>query len=441
LSASAPLAEQTKEPGQKLGFFMCVALIMGNMIGSGVFLLPASLAPFGWNAVAGWVLTIGGALALAFVLAQLTKALPNAGGPTGFVAKAFGPVPSFLIGWVYWVSIWLAVVTIAVAAVSYLSSFLPVIGTTPLLPAVLAVGLLWLVTIINLRGVRAAGGFQLITVLLKLMPLIVVIVIAALLLAQGRANLAPFPAEGLKLSAINASVALTLWALLGFESASMAVAKADNPEVTVPRATMVGTALTGILYLFVCSAIALMLPQDVASASPAPFATFVERTWGGGPAELIALFAAISCIGALNGWVLMQGELPRSMAVQGLLPQWLARTNADGTPVRAILLSSTIASVFVLINASKSMKALFEFLLLLSTSTTLWLYLAVALAALKLRVAMPVAVVGAVYSVWTLWGAGVEASVLSFVLMAAGLPLYYWVRRGAAIDPQSPVLR
>jgi APA family basic amino acid/polyamine antiporter len=112
-----------------------------------------------------------------------------------------------------------------------------------------------------------------------------------------------------------------------------------------------------------------------------------------------------------------------------LLPAALAKTNADGTPVLAILLSSIIASVFVLMNASKGMKALFEYLLLLSTSATLWLYLACALAALKLRVAMPVAAVGAVYALYTLWGAGIAASGLSFVLMASGLPLYWWVRK------------
>jgi basic amino acid/polyamine antiporter, APA family len=417
------------KPGQKLGFFMCIALVMGNMIGSGVFLLPASLAPFGWNAVAAWVLTIGGALALAFVLAQLTKKLPQAGGPTGFVAEAFGAVPSFLIGWIYWVSIWTAVVTIAVAAVSYLSSFYPAIAAAPYLPAILAVALLWAVTFVNLMGVRSAGVFQVVTVALKLIPIIVVIMIAAFLLISGTATVRPLPQQGLNLGAVNAAVALTLWALLGFESASLAADKVEDPERTVPRATLVGTAITGILYLFVCSAIALMLPEAEASASAAPFATFVARNWGAGPAQFIALFAAISCIGALNGWVLMQGELPRSMAVQGLLPAALAKTNADGTPVRAILLSSAIASVFVLMNASKGMKALFEYLLLLSTSASLWLYLACALAALKLRVAVPVAVIGAVYALWTLWGAGVAASGLSFVLMASGLPLYWWTRQ------------
>jgi basic amino acid/polyamine antiporter, APA family len=411
---------------------MCVALVMGNMIGSGVFLLPASLAPFGWNAVAGWVLTIAGAMMLAFVIARLTVALPDAIGPMGFVERAFGRTPSFMIGWSYWVSIWTTVATIAVAAISYLSSFVPAIGATPFLPAVLAIGLVWGVTLINLISVRAAGGFQVMTVIIKLIPLVVVVVLAALLLMQGEGQVRPFPEEGLNISAVSASVALTLWALLGFESASIAEGQVENPAATVPRATLVGTAITGLLYLFVCSAIALMLPEAVASTSPAPFATFVELNWSPGPAKFVALFAAISCIGALNGWVLMQGELPRAMAAQGLLPQWFDALDARGTPRRALLLSSVIATVFVMLNASKSMKAMFEFLLLLATSATLWLYLACALAAIRLKIVVPVAILGAAYALWTLWGAGIVASGLSFILMASGLPLWLWVRRGAA---------
>ncbi len=429
---------QAKKPGQKLGFFMCVALVMGNMIGSGVFLLPASLAPFGWNAVTAWAITITGAMTLAFVLARLTVTLPGKSGPVGFVSEAFGPIAGFFIGWIYWVSIWTAVVTIAVAGVSYLSSFYPAIAAMPYLPAVLAVGLLWTVTVVNLMGVRSAGAFQVLTVGLKLIPIFVVIVIAAVLLARGGGDVRPFPSAGLNLSSTHAAVALTLWALLGFESASLAADRVHDPLRTIPRATLLGTALTGILYLFVCSAIALMLPEHVASTASAPFAAFVERYWAPGPAQLVALFAAISCLGALNGWVLMQGELPRTMANQGLLPAVLARTNADGTPVAAILMSSIIASIFVLMNASKGLQALFEYLLLLSTSATLWLYLACALAALRLRIAAPISALGAAYALYTLWGAGVEASGLSLLLMVAGWPVYWWARRSnRPINPRS----
>ncbi|MEQ1548420.1 MAG: amino acid permease [Chakrabartia sp.] len=425
-----------QKPSQKLGFWMCVALVMGNMIGSGVFLLPASLAPFGWNAVIGWAITIAGALALAWVLARLTLSFPNAGGPVGFVNQAFGRTPSFLVGFSYWVSIWTANVTIAVAAISYLGVFIPALGQYG---AFATIALIWTITAINLRGARAAGGFQVVTLLIKLVPLITVVALIAIVLGrEGGAAIAPFPSEGLSLPAVSGSAILTLWALLGFESASVAADKVEDPARTIPRATMVGTFATGILYLIVCSGIALMLPASAVEHSDAPFSVFVETFWAREPALLVAAFAAISAIGALNGWCLMQGELPAAMARRGLLPTWLAGENANGTPARALIISSMLASGFVLINSSKSTGDLFTFMATISTSATLWLYLACAAAALRLKVAVPVAVLGMGYALWTLWGAGISVSAMTLILMAAGLPLYWWTIRSAAPAQTAP---
>lgn len=429
------MSQTTERPGHKLGLFAAIALVMGNMIGSGVFLLPASLAPFGWNAVAGWIVTTAGTLVLAWVLAALTRARPGASDPAGFVTEAFGEIPAFLVGWVYWVSVWTAVVSIAVAAVSYLSAFIPAIGATPMAPALCAIALVWAMTLVNLRGVRAAGQFQIVTVLLKLVPLVAVIVIAALVLGTGKGEIRPLVMSELNGTDLRGAAALTLFALLGFECASIAAARVENPAVNVPRATMWGTGLTGVLYLLVCSAIALMLPEAVAATSPAPFATFVERYWSPGPAALVTLFAIVSCVGAINGWVLLQGELPRAMAERGTLPHWFAATDRHGTPRRALLVSSMIATLCLLFNASKDMQGIYEFVLLLSTSAALWLYLACALAAWKMKVAREAALVGAAYALWTLWGAGVEASGWSLVLMAAGVPLFLWARRGGRPSP------
>ena len=224
-----------EKPGQKLGFLMSVALVMGNMIGSGVFLLPQGLAPFGWNAIAGWVVTIAGALCLAHVLARLTAAHDRAIGPAELVEQSFGPLAGFLIGFAFWVSVWTGCVTIAVGAVSYMASFWPVIGAHPSLAAL---GVIWAMTAINLLGVRSAGSFQMITTLLKLTPLIVVAVLIGVVLArEGTAPVAPFPAQGLSLPSVNAAAALTLWAMVGFEAACAASHKIENPQRNVPRAT------------------------------------------------------------------------------------------------------------------------------------------------------------------------------------------------------------
>jgi APA family basic amino acid/polyamine antiporter len=424
------MTQKSSQLGRKLGLPMCVAIVMGNMIGSGIFLLPASLAPFGWNGVAGWAVSITGALLLAFVLARLTKHLPEADGPVGFVEVAFGKLPAFFIGWSYWVSIWTAMVTIAVAAVSYLSIFIPAFETHS---AIVTTALIWFVTFINSFGARSAGHFQMVTLLVKIIPLVAVIgVIIATLAERGLVVVQPPSQAGLTLSAINGSAMLALWALLGFESASLVANKVENPAHTIPHATMIGTLLTGLLYLFVCTFIVLMLPVEKLSQAVAPFELFIATFWAREPAMLIAGFAAVSAIGALNGWCLMQAELPAAMARRGILPAFLAWESRRMVPVRALIISSSIASLFVLLNSSKSMGDLFTLMATLSTSATLWLYLVCAASALKFRIVFTSALSAFIYAVWTLWGADPKISAMSIVLMVSGLPIYYWTQKSRA---------
>lgn len=407
---------------------MATALVVGSMVGSGVFLLPAQLAPFGWNSVAAWVITIGGALTLAVVIATLSRRSPNRGGPIGIVAHSFGPLAATLIGWSTWVSYWTASATVAIAAVSYLSVFVPALATNRAFAAGATVALIWLLTLLNLRGARTVGGFQLATTIIKLMPLFAVVIILAWLGGRGTLPIAPFPVEGLNMAAITTSATLTLWALVGFESVGLCSDKVDRPEINVGRATIFGTAVTGLIYVIVCSGLLLTLPPDTLAASNAPFALFIETYWSREAALAIAAFAAISAIGALNGFVLIQGEIPLSMSRTNLLPAWFGHTDRAGTPVRMLIVSSILASALVLFNSSKSLGSLFTFMALLSTSATLWLYLALALAALRSKLVVVIAAIGGIYALWALWGAGVEASSLSLALMLTALPIYAWMR-------------
>jgi basic amino acid/polyamine antiporter, APA family len=419
--------------GRKLGPWMCLALVIGNMIGSGVFLLPASLAPFGWNSVFGWLFTIAGVLTIVAVLGQLARALPGADGPYGYTLAAFGPRVAFLIGYSYWISVWIGNAAIATAAASYLSIFFPKFGTMPGASSVLAIALVWATTLINLRGARAAGGLQLVTTLMKLIPLFVVILMVCGLtgMSSGTA-LVPLDTSALSVTSISGAAALSLWAFVGFESASLAFANIENPDVTVPRATMIGTALTGLIYLIVCSGIVLLMPLALVSESDAPLADFVATYWGVGPSLLIAMFAAISATGALNGMTLIQGAVPLSLARTGGFPKYFGVTNAEGTPVRALVGSSVLTTILVLMNSAQSMGSAFAFMALLATSVTLFLYFGVAVAAIKLKVGGVTAFVAAAFALWTLWGAGVEPSAWSFALLLSGIPVYWLVQSASA---------
>lgn len=418
---------------------MCTALVVGNMIGSGIFLLPATLAPYGWNSIFGWVMTIGGGILLAIVFAALSRNFPKAGGPYAFTQEAFGPAAGFLVAWSYWISIWVGNAAVATGAVSYLSVFFPALTETTGLHALVTLGIIWILTAVNCRGAYLAGGVQLATTLLKVLPLFAVIALGFMIVAgDGGASIAPLKASEISLAPITAAATLTLWGLLGLESATVPAEKVKNPTRTIPRATMIGMIITGIIYLFACSAIILLQPADEVANSSAPFADFVAKYWGAGAGKWLALFAAISGFGALNGWILLQGELPYAMAKGGVFPAFFARTTARHAPVRAHVVSSLLLSGIVLLNYSKSMTEAFEFILLLSTTASLVMYLACSLAALKLKrdgrlassgILMGVAAAAAVYALWTIYGAGAEAVGWGVVLLAAGYPVFRLARR------------
>lgn len=417
------------------GIWTASALVVGSMIGSGIFLLPISIAPFGWTGLIGWIISISGVLCIAYALGRLSQALPLASGAIAVTGEALGPIPGVLVGWSYWVSCWAANAAIAIAATSYIVVFVPALNATPLTGALTSVALIWLLTLLNLGGAKAAGQFQVVTTLIKLLPLVAVIGILALLAAAGDTDMPPLPSARTALTGLTAAATLTLFPLLGFECASIAAGRVRNPGPTIMRATMIGTAVVGLIYLVVCTGIVATLPLATLQASSAPFQLFVETYWGRGPALAVAAFAAIAAIGALNAFVLLQGETPLGMARAGLLPAWFARVTRRDVPIGVHLLSSTLSSLLVLSNASKSLSGVFEFAALVTTCSSLWLYAAVCLGAISKRVAVPAAAIGLAFSVWAMWGAGVEAAGLSFGLMLTALPIYALRRRSFAEQP------
>jgi APA family basic amino acid/polyamine antiporter len=438
---------------RKLGFWMCVALVVGNMIGSGIFLLPASLAPYGMNSVIAWGATAAGALVLAFVFSGLSRAFPQVEGPYAYTRLAFGDLPAFVVAWGYWVSVWVGNAAIATGAVSYLSHLLPWIATKPGASAVVTVTFVWLFTAINVIGVRAAGGVQVATTVLKLMPLLAVAALGVYLALTADPRLvwsAP-DAPGFNMDSVTAAATLTLWAFLGFESASVAAQRVIDPERNIPRATMIGTVLTAIIYILACTAVLMVIPAKQLASSTAPFADMAKLFWGNSAGNWLALFAAISGLGALNGWILLHGELPFQMARNGLFPKIFARVSKRDTPAAALCISSVLVTILVLMNYGKSMVEIFTFMILLSTTATLALYLLCALSVLVLlrngklvatgsRAAwLAIAgVAGTLYALWTLYGAGLEAVLWGFVLLAIAIPVFYLMRMRRVVPAGQP---
>lgn len=417
------------------GLWTAAALVVGGMIGSGIFVMPAQLAPFGWTGLAAWTVAIPAAMLLAYVLAKLVAARPEATGIIAIVGEALGPVPGLLVGWSYWVSVVSVNAIIALTAVRYAATLVPVLTTSPLVTALAATTLIWMLTALNLGGAKGAGRFQVATTILKLLPLLAVVLILVGLALTGADGSEASPHLLFAPAQLTTALTLAFFPLIGFEAASLAAQRVRDPARNVLRATLYGTLLTGLLYLIICNGVIFALPPDVVAASDAPIALFVDRFWGRGASALVAAFAAIAAIGCLNGWVLMQGEVPLGMAHSGLLPAVIGRTSDRDVPTVAILASSAVASVFVLSGAVPGLTGVLTFMLQLTTAATVWLYVGACVAAIVLGVVRAAAIVGLAFAGWVLWGAGPDALMLSIALMLTALPLYWLRPRLAAPQP------
>ncbi len=421
------MTEQTEH--RPFGLWTTTALVVGGMIGAGIYVQPAQLAPYGWTGAAAWLVAIPSAMLLAYVLTKLTQARPDAAGVVEIVGDTLGPLPGVLVGWSYWIAVLSANAIIAVTAVRYAASFVPALTSSQLATALAATALVWALTWLNLGGARGAGRFQVATTALKLLPLVAVVLILIGLAFNdptrfGASEQVPFAADQ-----FTTALTLAFFPMIGFEAASLVAERVKDPARNVMRATLWGAALTGFFYVIISNGIVFALPPEQVAASDAPIAMFVETFWGRGASLIVAAFAAISAIGCLNGWVLMQGELPLGMARASLLPQILGRTNSRDVPTVAIVLASVFISLLILSGAIPGLTGMLTFMLQLTTAASVWFYAAACLAAIQLGLIRPAAWAGLGVSAWVLWGCGTEALLLSIALMLTAVPLYYFAVR------------
>lgn len=421
---------------KQIGLWTTTSLVVGNMIASGLFMLPATLAVYGGISLIGWLISGGGAICLALVYSWLSKLKPVAtGGPYAYTHEGMGDFPAFLVAWGYWISIWCTNAAIAVAFVSYLTAFIPALGNNPLLSVGTGLAAIWLLTWINTRGIKEAGIVQVVTTVLKIAPLVVITLGGLLYLNTD--HFVPFNVSTeSNLTAITSCTTLTLFAFLGLECATIPSGKVINPEVTVPKATVLGTLLTTVIYVSSTIAIMGLIPPDALHKSQAPFADAAASIWGDWARYLVAGGAVISTFGALNGWIIMQGQLPFAAARDKLFPRVFAHENKNGVPSIGIVVSSILVSVLMSMNFSRSLADTYTFIILLSTLTTLvpYLFSIIAFVMMGARknnlngTKYTVATLAFIYSMWAVMGSGQETVYWGFVLLMAGLPFYAFIR-------------
>jgi arginine:agmatine antiporter len=405
------------------------------MIGSGIFLLPATLASVGSLTVLGWIIGTLGALALALLFARLARRKPMAGGPATYAFDAFGPFWGSQSSLWYWAACLIGNVAIATAASSYLESFLGV-TLSPALSAVFTVVLLWLVTVVNLVSPRFVGQVDGPLLVVGMVPLLLAVTVgwAAFDPAQFQAS---WNVSGEPLyKALPNSLALVFWAFTGLESASVAAAVVENPERNVPIATLAGVLIAAVIYIAASIVVFGLAPAAELANSNAPFALVAAKSLGHAAGPLVAICGGLKALGTLAGWVLMTAQVSRAAADHGLLPQMFARTRQGDTPVAGLIISGLLGTAAILLTIEPTLGKQFGVLAEASTLFALLTYLGACAAALKYRVRdeIGLAVIGAAFCVFVIAWSTAQVLVATLISMAVFVLLYLPLARRKYLD-------
>ncbi|MFD8870080.1 MULTISPECIES: amino acid permease [unclassified Streptomyces] len=420
-------------PARRFGLPTATALVMGNIIGGGIFLLPASVAPYGTVSLLAFVVLTVGAVALALVFGRLAERDPRTGGPYVHARAAFGDFAGFLSAWSYWTMTWVSNAALAVAAVGYVHVLAPGHQSkgVDLAVALLA---LWLPALANLAGTRWVGAVQIVSTVLKFVPLLFVAV-AGLFFFDPH-NLGPFNAGGgSAVGGLSAAAAILLYSYVGVESASMSAGEVRDPERNVGRASVLGTVGAAVVYLVgTLSVFGTVAHRDLVN-STAPFSDAVDAmfggTWGG---TLIALAAVVSIVGALNGWILMSAQAPYAAARDGLFPAAFA-AKRRGVPTFGVLVGTALASLLTVVNYTSGSDGVFETLVLITTFSATVPYLLAAGAQVHFLLTgrrdevrpgrfardLLLALLGFGFSFWLVAGAGYAAVYQGTLFLFAGV--------------------
>lgn len=335
----------------KIGLIPATLMVAGNMMGSGVFMLPANLAGIGSIAIFGWLITVVGAICLALVFAKLTQIYPAAGGPYAYSKKAFGNYMGYQTNLVYWLANVVGNVGLAVAGLGYLTTFFPALSD-PVVMALAQIAVIWFFTYANILGPNVVGRIQGFTTSLALIPIIGMALLGWFWF-NADTYMGGWNVTGKSdLTAVGMTLNFTLWAFIGVESASVSTAVIKNPEKNVPIATVAGVILAAVCYVLSSSAIMGIIPSEELMSSSAPFSQAVSIALGDTAGNIVAACAAIGCLGSLGGWTLLVGQTAQAAANDGLFGKVFACTNKKDVPASGLAIVAGIMTLQVLATMS-----------------------------------------------------------------------------------------
>lgn len=422
---------------RSLGLVKLTALVIGNMVGSGIFLLSSSLAQYGSISIIAWIFTSIGSILIAIVFARLSALLPKAGGPYAYCHEAFGGFVGFLIAYMYWIYSWVGNAAIATSLISYFTYFMPFISQSSLFSFLLIAGVVWLLTWVNILGVATAGTLQVITVFLKIIPLIFISFLGFFFIKFQ--NLSAFNVTThSNFFALTSSAALTMWALTGVESATVPADHVDNPKKNIPLATILGTVIAITLYILSTIVVMGIIPMSSLAKSNAPFAEAAKLAIGPIGGGIIAMAAIISSFGALNGWILLQGQVPHAASVNKVFPGYFKKLSRFNTPSNALIVSSLLITALLLMNYHQNLVDKFTNIISLATVSILLVYGVTMIAEIKLLIKnrnfqsfyrkISINILALFYIIWACYGLDHQMLFYCLLLSLSGVPIYFWNR-------------
>ena len=416
-----------------MSFWMMVALVSGNMIGSGIFLLPSSLASIGSISILSWIFTSIGALLLALVFSNMSKLVPNVdGGPYTYVRIGLGKYMGFQSGFGYWLSLWVGNCAISLAAVGYLGYFFPILSSNQYITTLSAIAVIWVLTLFNLLGPRKVGWLQLLSFIAKIAPL-VLLIIGGWFFINPHNYLEFNRTNHGYISAFSSASSLTLWAFIGLESAAVAATKVKNPEKTVPRATIIGTSIAAFIYIGTSVVIMGMIPSGVLEKSTAPFALAASEMIGQSGGVLIAITAVIACIGTLNGWIMLTSVVAKSISETRLFPNIFAHENKFGAANYSLILSACLMTLLLLFTVTPDLVEQFNLIILMAVLAALIPYFYTTMSNIlitrkrksyNIRKVLVISILAWLYSLWTIIGSGADVVYYGMILLFFGSSIY-----------------
>lgn len=418
---------------EKLGLLSLTALVAGNMVGSGVFMLPSELARVGSITILSWIFTSAGAFFLALVFSKMSQIIPKTGGPYAYARVGFGDFVGFQTAYSYWAAVLIGNAGVAIALIGYLRVFFPVLANQAI-STVIAIATIWLFTLINIRGMRTVGIVQIITTILKFVPLLVIGLIGWWYFHPEYLTTSFNLTGKSNFSAFSYGATLTLWAFIGVESASVPADSVENPKRNIPLATLFGTGIAALIYMATAAAIMGILPANILANSASPFAAAAKVIFGQWGEWIIASGAAISCLGTLNGWTLIQGQITMAIAEDNLFPKIFAKRNKFNTPAIGIIISSVLITVLLLLTSTPNLVDQFQFIILNAAAFSLLAYLYSAIAEIiilrnkevdvKNTASIIIAVIAALYSLWAILGSGKDTVFMMATIILTSVLFY-----------------